>query len=100
MHGLREFALELLEGEGLEVVELLENISDGRRSERIYAEFFPLIIRRASGFFLPMDGSLAGDGKEQRKHDNRKPERDGSFHSLLNRVMAGSCLHSEASDVA
>ena len=50
MHGLREFALELLKGEGLEVVELLENISDGWRGKRIYAEFLQRIIRRAPGF--------------------------------------------------
>jgi hypothetical protein len=52
MPSMWEFAGEQLEREGLEVVELLENISDRRRGERIYAEFFPRMIRRASGSFL------------------------------------------------
>ena len=95
-----KFALELLEGEGLEVVELLENIGDGRRSVGIYAEFFPLVILRASRFFLREDEGPAKEGKDQSIYNKSKPGRDGSFHSLLNRAMAGSCLHSEASDVA
>jgi hypothetical protein len=56
MGGLGKFALELLEGEGLEVVELLEDISHRRRCERIYTEFFPLVIFRASRFFLREGG--------------------------------------------
>jgi hypothetical protein len=55
VRGLREFTLELLERERLEVVELLENVYDGWRSVGVDPEFLSLVFSQIVSGFLPGD---------------------------------------------
>jgi hypothetical protein len=81
MGGLRELALELLKGEGFEVIELLEDLGHRRGGVWIYTELFPLIIWLPTGFLRPEEEKPAREPEEQCTYNSDgKPGHGGNFH--------------------
>src|SRR5205085_12438962 len=68
--GLRKLTLELLEREGLQVVELLKNICDRRRGVRIDAEFLTLVRGDIINRFLS-ESRLRSGYRSQTQTDNK-----------------------------
>jgi hypothetical protein len=93
---LGKIALELVEWKRLEIVELLENLCDGRRGVRIYAQLLALVLGRI------LRRSLAGGGhepKDQRRcriYNKREAGTEDAFHSHLNRALTGRRLHARS----
>ena len=100
MDGLRKFALELLEREGLEVVELLENIGHGSARYTDLCRVLPARDRSAPDFPPARSASGAAPRSGQRNTSiivrGSAAAAEGSLHSLLNRAVMGSRLHLRA----
>jgi hypothetical protein len=79
---LGEIALELLERERLEIVQLLEDIRQVRGRIRVDAEFFQLVLRGIFDRLLRGEGDRAKEGDYGRTHYNKREAGGGGRDAL------------------